>query len=100
MALNNLTDTLIQVGQQLTIPLYTEVVVNVNTANIRTGPGLNHSIITQMTRGAKLPVNDFSNGWYRVGLFNGREGWISGDIVIRNVYSGDKPITGVLGFIP
>ncbi|GAE89472.1 spore peptidoglycan hydrolase [Acetivibrio straminisolvens JCM 21531] len=98
MALNNLTGTLLRVGQQLTIPLYTEAVVNVNTANIRSGPGTNFSILTRMTNGAKLPVIGFSNNWYRVRLFNGKEGWISGNIVTRNVYSGRRPITGVLGF--
>jgi len=51
-----------------------------------------------MTNGARLPVIGFSNNWYQVRLYNGREGWISGSIVTRNVYSGRRPITGVLGF--
>jgi len=40
IALNNLSGTVLNVGQQLRIPLYTEVVVNVDSANIRSGPGL------------------------------------------------------------
>lgn len=98
MALNNLTSTQLRVGQRLTIPIYTEVVVNVDNANVRSGPGTNYSILVRMTRGARLPVIGFSNNWYRIRLFNGREGWISGNIVIRRVYDGNKPITGVLGF--
>lgn len=98
MALNNLSSTELRIGQQLTIPLYTEAVVNVGTANIRRGPGTNFGIITRMTNGARLPVIGFSNNWYQVRLYSGREGWISGSIVTRNVYSGRRPITGVLGF--
>ncbi len=98
MALNNLTSTDLRIGQRLTIPYYTEVVVNAVTANIRRGPGTNYEVITRMTRNAKLPVLAFSRDWYRVRLHNGRDGWISKNIVTRNVYSGSKPVTGVLGF--
>jgi len=98
MALNNLTSTNLRIGQTLKIPLYTEVVVNVDSANIRRGPGTNFEVITRMTRNARLPVTAFSNNWYKVRLFNGSEGWISGTIVTRNVFDGSKPITGVLGF--
>ena len=98
MQLNNLTSTNLTAGQKLTIPLYTEVVVNVNNANIRRGPGPNYEIVTRMARNAVLPVIGFSRNWYKVRLHNGRDGWISANIVTRNVYSGEDPITGILGF--
>lgn len=97
-ALNNLTGTALRVGQTLTIPLYSEVIVNVDSANIRSGPGTNFSIVTSMVRNAKLPVIGSSNGWYKVRLHNGRDAWISGTVVTLSAYSGDKPITDILGF--
>lgn len=96
--LNNLTGTELRVGQTLTIPLYSEAVVNVNSANIRSGPGTNYSIVTSMVRNAKLPVIGSSRGWYKVQLHNGREAWISGTVSTLNAYGGDKPISNILGF--
>lgn len=74
MALNNLTSTQLRVGQRLTIPIYTEVVVNVDNANVRSGPGTNYSILVRMTRGARLPVIGFSNNWYRIRLLTEEKG--------------------------
>ncbi|WZL74305.1 LysM peptidoglycan-binding domain-containing protein [Clostridiaceae bacterium 35-E11] len=98
VALNGLTSTMLMIGQMLKIPFYTEVVVTVNVANIRTGPGENYPIRTQMDRNAHLPVIGTRRNWYRVKLFNGTEGWIRDDLVERFVYGGEKPIVGILGF--
>lgn len=97
-SLNNLTGIELSVGQKLTIPIYTEVVVNVDSAFIRSGPGPNFSVVTSMVRNAKLPVTGSSRGWYKVRLHNGKDAWISGRIVTLNAYSGDKPISDILGF--
>lgn len=96
--LNNLTGTEIRVGQTLTIPLYSEAIVNVNLANVRSGPGTNFSVVTTMVRNAKLPVIGSSGGWYKVRLHNGKEAWISGNVATLRAYSGNKPITNILGF--
>lgn len=96
--LNNLTGTEIRVGQILTIPLYSEAVVVVSSANIRSGPGTNYSIVTRMVRNAKLPVIGSSNGWYKVQLHNGKQAWISGTVASLNAYGGSKPISYILGF--
>lgn len=96
--LNNLTGTGLAIGQTLVIPLYTEVVVNVNSAFIRSGPGLNYSVVANMVRNAKLPVTGSSRGWYKVRLHNGKDAWISGTVVTLRAYSGEKPITSILGF--
>lgn len=98
IALNNLTTPAITVGQRLQVPLYTEVVVNVDGANIRSGPGENFSIIISMVRNARLPVLSYVQGWYRVRLFNGRDGWVAERVVNRLIYGGRRPITGILGF--
>jgi spore germination protein YaaH len=98
MVLNNLPNTNLVVGQRLRIPLYTEVVVNVARANIRSGPGTNYEIITQMVKNARLPALAHWQNWYKVRLFDGTEGWISSGIVTLNVYGGDKPIVRILGF--
>lgn len=96
--LNNLTGTLLTIGQTLRIPLYTEVIVNVNLANVRSGPGTNFSVVTTMVRNAKLPVIGSSSGWFKVRLHNGKEAWISGTVATLRAYGGDKPITNILGF--
>jgi len=98
IALNNLTGTALNVGQRLRIPLYTEVVVNVDTANIRRGPGENTPVVARMVRTARLPVLGSLRNWFRVRLFNGTEGWITKSIVTLKAYGGDKPITEIVGF--
>ncbi len=96
--LNELSSPQLMVGQKLKIPRYSEVVVDVDISNIRQGRGLNYKIIDTMTKGAKLPSLAYSNKWYKVRLYNGKEGWISENNVKSNVYGGDKPLTYNLGF--
>ncbi|WP_129597876.1 glycosyl hydrolase family 18 protein [Anaerophilus nitritogenes] len=98
MTLNNLTDTLVVPGQKLKIPLYTEVVVIVDIANIRMRGGIDYPIVTQVQRNARLPVTAFSKGWYKVRLYNGKPGWIEGTLVERFVYDGSKPIISNLSY--
>ncbi|MCX7749565.1 MAG: LysM peptidoglycan-binding domain-containing protein [Clostridia bacterium] len=98
VALNNLTTTSLTVGQQLIIPQYTEVQVKVDTANIRRGPNTNTPVEARMVRGARLPVLGTRDGWYKVRLFNGRDGWILEDLVDFYTYSGRRPITEIFGF--
>jgi len=98
MLLNGLTGTGLNVGQQLVIPRYTEAVVRSNAVNVRTGPGTNFGIIATLVRGTRLSVVGANQGWYRVTLFNGREGWITRSLVSINVYDGSKPISSILGF--
>jgi len=96
--LNNSESTNLSIGQRLEIPFYTEVIVKVDVANIRLGPGTNFDIIAQMVEGAPLPVIDINDQWTNVELFDGREGWISNDLVNRNVYGREKAIIALLGY--
>ncbi len=98
IALNNLASTALYIGQKLLIPQYTEVQVNVNIANIRNGPGINYNIIATMVKDAKLPVEKYQPGWYLVRLYNGNKAWVAEANVTLHVYSGDKPIQGIVAF--
>jgi uncharacterized protein YgiM (DUF1202 family) len=98
MQLNRLQGTALDVGQRLVIPQYTEAVVNVNRANIRSGPGTNYSTVQSVTSGAKLPVIETSGDWLRVSLHNGNTGWISRSLATFRTYDGSKSIIDILGF--
>ncbi len=51
--------------------------VTVDALNVRSGPGVSYTRISQVTKG-NLPFLEERNGWYRVVLPQGRAGWISG----------------------
>ncbi|NLX76256.1 MAG: LysM peptidoglycan-binding domain-containing protein [Clostridiaceae bacterium] len=96
--LNGIENSLIYAGQRILIPFYTEVIVNVSMANVRSGPGTNYAPVVVMQQGARLPVVGYRNGWYQVGLFNGTTGWISENIVILNAHDSSMPVQPVIGF--
>ena len=98
MTLNGLQSTAIDVGQRLVIPQYTEAVVSVGRANIRTGPGTGYNIIQSVVSGAKLPVIETSRDWLRVSLHDGNAGWVSRNLTSFRTYDGSKPILDVIGF--
>jgi len=52
------------------------VVVDVNRANVRQGPGTNHSIVFRAYRGVSFKVLKEENGWLQVLHENGQQGWI------------------------
>jgi len=96
--LNRLQTTNLSIGQELVIPQYTEAVVNVGRANIRSGPGTNYSVVQTVTSSARLPVIETNRNWIRVSLHNGNPGWISRNLVNINTYDGSKPILSLVGF--
>jgi spore germination protein YaaH len=98
MTLNELTSASLQVGQRLRIPVYTEAVVTVDTANVRSNAGTGFPIIARMDRGARLPVTGTRGDWIQVRLFNGRIGWILGDIVNLVPHDGERPIEEIFGY--
>jgi N-acetylmuramoyl-L-alanine amidase len=51
--------------------------VNVDILNVRSGPGLQHSRINQVTRTQTLEVLAERTGWLQVRLSNGQSGWIA-----------------------
>ncbi|GAB6908116.1 putative SH3 domain-containing protein [Desulfosarcina cetonica] len=53
-------------------------VLAVDTAllNVRSGPGLDHPVVSQARLGERLVVQQTSGGWCFVGLPDGRTGWV------------------------
>lgn len=96
--LNNLSSFTLMIGQSLLIPFYTEVIVNVNVANIRNGPGLQYDVIKKVVKNTSLMVEWINGEWYKVKLFNGESGWIYNGIVDFKVYGARKPISSILGY--
>lgn len=96
--LNGIQNNIIYAGQRILIPFYTEVIVNVSMANVRSGSGTNYPSIAVMQQGARLPVTGYRNGWYQVGLFNGAIGWISENIVTLAAHDSSRPIQPIIGF--
>ena len=55
--------------------------VTANVLNVRSGVGTQHSIVGKLQKNTVVDVLDSSNGWYKVKLVNGQEGWCSGDYI-------------------
>lgn len=51
-------------------------IVVTRTANVRTGPGNDYSVLTTVQAGTKLTKLEIQYDWVRVALYDGRVGWI------------------------
>lgn len=58
-----------------------EVTVNVNALNVRSGPGIDHGIVSQVNRGQTFAVLAERNSWYQIQLPNRQTGWVAGWLV-------------------
>jgi uncharacterized protein YgiM (DUF1202 family) len=70
---------------KIAIPLE-KVVVNVEAANVRAEPDINSHKIGAISKGETLKVLATQNSadnrtWYKIILYEGREGWISSAVV-------------------
>jgi hypothetical protein len=50
-------------------------------ANVRTGPSLEFEIITSIVAGSDIILQGQSDGWYRVSIPDGTEGWMSEQVI-------------------
>jgi hypothetical protein len=75
-----------QHGKQL--PIATVVV---KKANLRTGPGLNNSVLLTVSKNSRLVVEKRQGGWYRVIAPSGERAWISGKVVHFGPTNGSRP---------
>jgi len=66
------------------------VEVTASVLNVRSGPGTNYAITSQVKRGTRLTVLKQQGGWLQVRLSNGRTGWVSGQYV-RSVSATPAP---------
>lgn len=98
IVLNHLQSNNLTVGQKIKIPVYSEVIVNVNNAQVRQRPGADFNVIASMDRGARLPLIAVQGDWYKVALFNGNPGWISKKGTTLKAYDGSDPIIEILGY--
>lgn len=53
-------------------------IITGNNVNVRSGAGLNSKIIASLNKNDRVIYLGYSNGWYRIRLTNGKEGWIYG----------------------
>jgi len=67
-----------------------QLVVQGDLVNIRSGPGTNHEILTQVSRGTRLASLDKFADWYKVGLTDGQTGWIV------DKYTKEEPATSTI----
>lgn len=59
------------------------LVVQAQMLNVRSGPGLNHTIIHQVRSGQQLIIQGSAPGWYYVLLPDGTYGWVMSKYTIR-----------------
>ncbi|MDM7949902.1 SH3 domain-containing protein [Hydrogenophaga sp.] len=52
-------------------------IVKVNNANVRSGPGTQHRIVSKATYGELMRTREKRDGWVRVERNEGKSGWIS-----------------------
>ncbi len=71
-----------------------QVVITGSVVNVRSGPGLNHSLVTRVAAGDKLALVTTEHDWYKVRLADNRMGWVAnwlGQIVEPQSTAMDKP---------
>ena len=49
--------------------------------NVRSGPGTNYTIKTRLIYGQVVKLTEKSNGWYKITLSNGSDGWVHSDYI-------------------
>ncbi|HEY8342866.1 MAG TPA: SH3 domain-containing protein [Calditerricola sp.] len=73
-----------------------QVTVTASVLNVRSGPGTNYAIISQVKRNTRLTVQKKQGGWLQVRLPNGRIGWVS-EQYVRPVSASPAPAQGGSG---
>jgi len=52
-----------------------------NVVNLRSGPGTNYQVVSQLGQGTDVSILNSQNGWYEVQLTNGSRGWMSSQFI-------------------
>ncbi len=68
--------------------------VNTGRLNVRSGPGIEHSVLTVIDRGTSVTIThrNAASTWVRVTLPNGNRGWVNASYLRTNVTIGNLPI--------
>ena len=72
-------------------PVTGEAVVYGSDANVRGGPGADHNVITQVSRGERMTILGKVGEWYKVQSSQGAVGWIAGWLVRIDSASATTP---------
>ena len=59
--------------------------------NVRSGPGTNYTIKTRLIYGQVVKLTEKSNGWYKITLSNGSDGWVHSDYIKITTEAVSKP---------
>jgi TonB family protein len=59
------------------------VTITATTANVRHDPSTNAAVLTQVTKGERLPLLGAGDEWMKVRLASGESGWVSKSLVAR-----------------
>lgn len=57
-------------------------IVNVATANMRSGPGMDHDVVARLERGTVLVQLAAESDWYRVDAGGGQAGWVHESVTV------------------
>ncbi|TDQ38271.1 LysM peptidoglycan-binding domain-containing protein [Aureibacillus halotolerans] len=96
-ALNNVNVGELQVGQVLQIPGYTAA-MTIGQAQIYDRPSTKGRVLLRPVTGARFTVTGSGDGWLKVRLFDGREGWLTeGQSRLEVSTRDDKPLA-LLGY--
>lgn len=57
------------------------IVAAASAVNVRSGPGTNYSILTQLLAGQQAPALGVNSGWYLVNVAGAGQGWVSASVV-------------------
>jgi len=63
--------------------------IDVDSMNVRNGPGTEYQIIHKLTKGATYEIIEESNNWYQIEINSETEGWIAGWLITIS----EKPST-------
>ncbi|WP_420644651.1 SH3 domain-containing protein [Candidatus Leptofilum sp.] len=77
-----------------TTPIVNAATISTGAANVRSGPGIGHSIVTVANQGetVSLLARNNLNSWVKVRLANGTEGWVNALLITTNVDISSLPI--------
>lgn len=92
-------DAIAQLGQysaplppQTGDPLRTTVVVSAGLANVRSGPGMSHGVISQIKKDEALEVLGEKGEWFQVQLPDGRPGWIHQNVGSKSTVTVESAV--------
>jgi len=79
---------------QPNVPGKTMYVIEMNWVNVRSGPSMEHKIITRIKSGDALKILDQEEEWYYVLTSKGDEGWM-----VKSLLKAEKPLTEQLSIL-